>query len=86
MKTEEKIKKISDKISFIIFIIGEFACIYRMNRQPMYLYLKQYDGLEFLYDCWWILHTDNPVWTVSDIHRICQLKLPTFSKRLDGNI
>jgi hypothetical protein len=62
----------SDRVSFIAFIIGEFADTYRMNRQQAYLYLKQYGGLEFLCECWWALHTDNPVHAVFDINKICE--------------
>jgi len=43
-----------------------------MNRQQAYIYIKQYGGLEFLYECWWALHTDNPIWAVYDINKICQ--------------
>ena len=63
----------SDKVSFMTFIIGEFANTYRMNRQQAYYYLKQYGGLEFLNECWWALHTDNPDCAVRDIEKICQM-------------
>jgi len=64
-------KETCDKVRFVTFIIGEFAYTYRMNRQMAYLYLKQYGGLDFLYDCWWALHTDTPARAVSDISRVC---------------
>ena len=70
MKTLDK--ETSDKVSFIAFIIGEFARTYRMNRQQAYLYLKQYGGLKYLFDCWWALHTDNPFWAVHDINQVCE--------------
>jgi hypothetical protein len=44
-----------------------------MNRQQAYYYLKQYGGLEFLNECWWALHTDNPDCAVRDIEKICQM-------------
>jgi len=66
-------KETSDKVSFIAFIIGEFANTYRMNRQQAYLYLKQYGGLDYLYECWWALHTDNPIYAVFDMNRICEM-------------
>ncbi|MCL2511698.1 MAG: DUF3791 domain-containing protein [Bacteroidales bacterium] len=66
-------KATDDKVSFITFIIGEFARVYRMNRQQAYLYLKQYGGLDFIFECWWALHTDNPNQAVFDINHICQL-------------
>jgi len=61
------------KVSFYTYIITEFAHSYKMNRQQAYLYLKQYGGLDFLYDCWWALHTDSLEWAVHDIHEVCRL-------------
>ena len=60
-----------DKVSFITFIIPMFARAYKMNKQSAYLYLKQHGGLDFLYECWWALHTDNPMWAVRDMYLIC---------------
>jgi len=65
-------KETDDKVSFVTFIIGEFARTYRMNRQQAYLYLKQYGGLKYLFDCWWALHTDNPIVAVRDINQVCE--------------
>ena len=59
------------RVRFFTFIITKFAHAYKMNRQQAYLYLKQYGGLAFLYDCWWALHTDNPYWAVRDIRDVC---------------
>jgi hypothetical protein len=42
-----------------------------MNRQEAYRYLKKYGGLDYLFEHWWALHTDNPFWTVRSIHEIC---------------
>ncbi|MDR2359381.1 MAG: DUF3791 domain-containing protein [Prevotellaceae bacterium] len=69
---QQKIDKtISDKISFIAFIIPEFADAYKMNIQEAYKYLKKYGGLQFLHEHWWALHTDNPFWTVRDLYDVC---------------
>jgi len=70
MKTVDK--ETDDKVCFVTFIIGEFARTYKMNRQQAYLYLKQYGGLKYLFDCWWALHTDNPIWAVYDINQVCE--------------
>ncbi len=43
-------KSISDKISFISFIVPEFASAYKMNIQDAYFYLKKYGGWDFLND------------------------------------
>jgi hypothetical protein len=65
-------KQTSDKVSFITFIIPEFAAAYKMNVQSAYFYLKKYGGLDFLSKHWWALHTDNDIWAIHDIHEICR--------------
>ena len=64
-------KETLDKVSFITFIIPMFARAYKMNNQNAYLYLKKYGGLDFLNECWWALHTDNPMWAVRDMYLVC---------------
>jgi hypothetical protein len=61
----------NDKLSFITFIIPEFARSYKMNKQEAYRYLKKYGGLDYLFEHWWALHTDNPFWAVRDLYEIC---------------
>ena len=65
-------KETSDKIGFITFIIPEFAKSYKMNIQDAYRYLKKYGGIDYLYENWWVLHTDNPFWAVRDMFEICR--------------
>jgi hypothetical protein len=65
-------KDTRDSISFITFIIPEFAKSYKMNIQDAYRYLKKYGGLDYLYENWWALHTDNPFWAVRDMFEICR--------------
>jgi hypothetical protein len=42
-------KEASDKVSFITFIIPYFASGYKMDIQKAYFYLKEYGGLDYLY-------------------------------------
>ncbi|GHT35118.1 hypothetical protein FACS18945_1800 [Bacteroidia bacterium] len=65
-------KATGDKISFILFIIPQFARAYKMKIQDAYFYLKKYGGWDFLTKHWWGLHTDNVIWTVHDIYTICR--------------
>ncbi|GHT03713.1 hypothetical protein AGMMS49525_09240 [Bacteroidia bacterium] len=65
-------KQTSDKVSFITFIIPEFASGYKMNVQKAYNYLKQYGGMDFLYKHWWALHTDNPYYAIKDMAQVCR--------------
>jgi hypothetical protein len=64
-------KNTSNKVSFISFIIPEFAYAYKMEMQEAYFYLKKYGGLDFLMKHWWALHTDNPFWAVRDLYDVC---------------
>lgn len=61
-----------NEISFISFIIPEFAAAYKMNIQKAYQYLKQYGGIDYLRENWWALHTDNPFWAVRDMYEVCR--------------
>jgi len=67
IKDDEK----RNKIRFVSFIIPEFARAYKMNKQAAYRYLKMYGGLDFLFENWWALHTDNPLYAVRDLYDIC---------------
>ncbi|MDR0874242.1 MAG: DUF3791 domain-containing protein [Prevotellaceae bacterium] len=64
-------KQMSDKISFISFIIPEFAQAYKMKIQDAFFYLKKYGGLDFLSKHWWGLHTDNLPYTLNSIYQVC---------------
>ncbi|MPN62679.1 hypothetical protein SDC9_210432 [bioreactor metagenome] len=64
-------KATSDKISFISFIVPEFAEAYKMNIQDAYFYLKKYGGWDFLNKHWWALHTDNVYYALDTIYQIC---------------
>ena len=70
---EEKVmdKAISDKISFISFIVPAFAEAYKMPVPAAFKYLKKYGGWDFLNKHWWALHTDNDIWAIHDIYQIC---------------
>ena len=65
-------KEMSDKVSFISFIIPEFATAFRMNMSEAYHYLVRYGGFQFLSKHWWALHTDNKYWALLDIYDVCR--------------
>jgi len=71
IETQALNKQMSDKISFISFIIPEFAAAFKMKISDAYRYLKQYGGLDFLHKHWWALHTDNEYYTLLDLYEIC---------------
>jgi hypothetical protein len=65
-------KETSDKVSFITFIVPEFAAAYKMNVQNAFFYLKNYGGWDYLNKCWWALHTDSTNYAVRDIYEVCR--------------
>jgi hypothetical protein len=72
MATAALDKQTSDKVSFISFIIPEFASAYKMKISDAYRYLKKYGGVNYLDECWWALHTDNKYYTLLDLYDICR--------------
>jgi hypothetical protein len=72
METRILDKETRNKISFVTFIIEEFASAYKMNRRESYQYLKKYGGLDYIFECWRALHIDNPFWAVRDIYKVCR--------------
>jgi hypothetical protein len=72
METNTLDNETKNKIGFVTFIIEEFAVSYKMNRQEAYRYLKKYGGIDYIFECWWALHIDNPFWAVRDIYKVCR--------------
>lgn len=72
MGTEKLDKQTIDKVSFISFIVPEFATAFKLNMPDAYRYLLQYGGFDFLNRHWWALHTDNKYWTLLDIYDVCR--------------
>ena len=72
METRALSKEMSDKISFMTYIVPAFADAYKMKVQDAFFYLKKYGGWDFLTENWWALHTDNPFWAVRDLFEICR--------------
>ncbi len=71
MENQELSKITSDKISFMTFIVPEFAVAYKMGVQEAFFYLKKYGAWSFLNEHWQALHTANPFHTVDYLYRIC---------------
>jgi hypothetical protein len=71
MEIQKLNREISNKISFITFIIPEFALAYKMGMPEAYQYLKKYKGLDYLNEHWWALHTDNKFYALNDLYQVC---------------
>jgi hypothetical protein len=72
MEIKKLDKRTSDKISFIAFIVPEFAAAFKIKNQDAFFYLKKYGGWDFLNRHWWALHTDNKYWALLDIFDVCK--------------
>jgi hypothetical protein len=65
-------RAIRNKISYITFMLIEFAEAFKMNKQEAYLYLQRYGGLDFLFRHWWAMHTDDPYYGLRDLYQVCR--------------
>ncbi|MDR1563328.1 MAG: DUF3791 domain-containing protein [Dysgonamonadaceae bacterium] len=72
METKEINRPVRNKISFISFMILEFAEAFKMNKPAAYQYLKQYGGLDFLFKHWWAMHTDDRYYGLRDLYEVCR--------------
>jgi hypothetical protein len=71
MNSKALCSETSAKISFVTFIITEFALAYKMSMQGAYQYLKKYKGLDYLFEHWWALHTDNKFYALNSLYNVC---------------
>ena len=71
METQVLDKETSDKISFITYIVPEFAAAYKMKMQDAFFYLQKFGGWTFLNRHWKMLHTANSFFVVDYLYRIC---------------
>ena len=54
-------------------VIRKFAEHYAMTWQQSYLYIKRYNGIAFLDECYDAEHTLSFDDTVEDVTRVCQV-------------
>jgi hypothetical protein len=64
--------KLRSEVSYITFMITEFAEAFKMKKPSAYQYLKQYGGLDFLYKHWWAMHTDDRYYGLRDLYEVCR--------------
>lgn len=64
-------RETENKVDFIAFIIQQFAMTFMMSGPDAYRHLKKYGGLDYLYEFWWTLHTENPIFSVHALYEEC---------------
>ena len=70
--TAKALEKIRDVIDYIAFVITEFSLINKISMKESFDYLNQYGGVAFLEKNYAYEHTENPVYTLEKMQRICQ--------------
>jgi hypothetical protein len=65
-------EKTKNHISFVGFIVPEFAEAYKMDKSEGYHYLKNYGGMNYINNHWEALHMENPRNVIREIFELCQ--------------
>lgn len=60
------------KLTYFIYVIGEFASKYGLSDKQAFRYLKRYDGLNVLDECYGAEHTLPIEETVNDLTIVCK--------------
>lgn len=60
------------KLSYFVYVIGEFASKYGLTDKQAFQYLKRYDGLNVLDECYPAEHTLPIEETLNDLSMVCQ--------------
>ncbi|MDR1005221.1 MAG: DUF3791 domain-containing protein [Prevotellaceae bacterium] len=63
---------ITDKVEYMVIVIGEFARTHRLTTQQAYLYLKRHRGIEFLNKSYDVEHLFSIEDAVDDVSEYCQ--------------
>lgn len=71
-KMQEFPKAITDKIDYLIALISEFAEAHQLSTQAAYLYLNQFNGLNFADEFYDVNHTLSFDNVVEDLTLYCQ--------------
>jgi hypothetical protein len=59
------------KLTYFVYVIGEFANKYGLTDKQAFQYLKRYDGLQALDECYPAEHTLPIEETLSDLTMLC---------------
>lgn len=60
------------KLTYIVYIIGEFANRHNLSDKQAFIYLKRYEGLAFLDECYQAEHTVSAADAVEDLTAVCR--------------
>lgn len=67
-------KAILDRIEYVICCVGAFAARFNLSNMQAYAYLRRFEGVDFLLDCYAAEHTLSIEDAVEDLKCICLQK------------
>ena len=65
-------KDTKNKIEFMVVCISEFSRRYEMHMKEAYIYLKRYNGIEFLKEFYDVEHTLSFEDVLDDLTAVCR--------------
>lgn len=60
------------KLTYLVYVIGEFALKYGLTDKQAFQYLKRYEGLALLDECYPAEHTLPIEETINDLAVVCR--------------
>lgn len=67
-------QSIINRIEYVVCCVGAFAQRFHLSNAQSYAYLRRFDGIAFLLDCYEAEHTLSIDDAVEDLAAICQKK------------
>lgn len=64
-------KEVKDKVTYMVYCVSAFAIHYGLNYKQAYSYLKRFEGIAFLDECYEAEHQLSIADAVSDLSIIC---------------
>lgn len=61
-----------NKIGYVVSLISEFATKYGMLPRQAYFYLKQFNGLDYMYNHYNVLHTFSYEDSIEAVSMVCR--------------
>lgn len=62
---------ILDRLEYVVCCVGEFAMRHGLSNAAAYAYLRSFNGIDFLLDCYVAEHTLSIEGAVDDIQAVC---------------
>ena len=64
-------RELNNRIEYMVTCIGDFAAQHSMTPAGAYAFLKKYNGLSFLSDCYDVEHTQSVQTAVEAMSEVC---------------